>query len=127
MKINKSIYEGYIWWSDKSTPDLYLNEEFGINLDETENPFIVEGQLFDGTISYSIKYIDGKYIVNEFDIRKLAQFESTPKSYVSNRMGSETYLQFNQYWRPVPDPLCENMSTLQPAELVFTGFKKGKE
>lgn len=120
MKIEKSKYEGYLWYSDTSTPDIKTGEEFGIEINEDANPFIIEGQLFDGKKSVSIKYVDGKYVVNTYDLEKLdGVFQE--REFHSYRMGDRR-LKFKQYWRPQKDELCEDMQVLQPAELVFVGF-----
>ena len=45
IKINKC--EGYLWWSDQQKPKIYDGNTLDICLDETKNPFVVEGQLYD--------------------------------------------------------------------------------
>jgi CRISPR type III-associated protein (TIGR04423 family) len=124
MKIEKSKYEGYLWYSNENEPDIIDNNtEFELEITDTKNPFIIEGQLYDGKKSISIKYTDGQYIVKEYDMSKLETLEKEPKSFKANRM--KRWLNFNQYWRAgndTRDPLCENMEVLQPAELVFIGF-----
>jgi CRISPR type III-associated protein (TIGR04423 family) len=42
----------------------------------------------------------------------------------THRMENVQKMKFRQYWRPVEDDLCEGMTVLQPAELVFVGFEK---
>lgn len=56
MNIEKSIYEGYIWRSDANKPQI-VNGEFELDEPDVENPFIVEGMLYDATrcLSISIK------------------------------------------------------------------------
>ena len=70
IKIDKCI--GYIWMSDKESPEVFEGEKFNRVLDETKNPFVVEAQLYDtdNCISHSIKYIDGEYIVNKAEVEK---------------------------------------------------------
>jgi CRISPR type III-associated protein (TIGR04423 family) len=130
MKIDKSSYQGYLWFSDQKEPEI-INGIFEKEIDDKTNPFIVEGQLFDGSNSISIKYIDGKYIVNIYDINsdnfKNVDFKEV--TYLPNFKGGDL-LRFRQYWRPQSDTLCEGMDVLHPAELVFVGFdninKKGE-
>ena len=126
MKIEKSKYEGYLWYSDKCTPDVKMGEEFEIELNEDTNPFIVEGQLFDGKKSISLKYVDGKYLVKKYNLDELNGIETTEQTFHAHRMDNKK-LKFKQYWRPQPDELCEGMRVLQPEELVFVGFNNDKE
>lgn len=128
MKIEKSKYEGYLWYSDQTEPEVIYNyDEFELEINDNANPFIIEGQLFDGKKSISIRYVDGKYYKQEFIMEELAGVDYTPKVFKAHRMGNQANLYFNQYWRPEPDELCENMDVLQPAELVFIGFNKKEE
>ena len=66
--IKRTAYQGYLWYSDEQIPKVFDNEEVELELDDTANPFIVEGQLYDMTEdrSISIKFIDGKYIINTY-------------------------------------------------------------
>ena len=121
MKIEKSIYQGYLWYSDQKAPQVLNNEVFELESADSSNPFIVEGQLFDGQKSISIKYVDGKYLVKEYILDDLSNCEKVEQVFHSYRMDGEQ-LKFNLYWREVEDDLCEGMKVLQPAELVFVGF-----
>lgn len=150
MKINinditlDKNYEGYLWLSNSTEPHVYINEK--INLHMKEGIFIVEGQLYNSTdyISYSIKYVDGKYIVykNDIDSALLNLGEGKQKSitmkdeegndvlciverkdYLSNRM-SDHWLKFLRYWEEKEDENCMNMPVLTFTKNVFVGFKK---
>jgi CRISPR type III-associated protein (TIGR04423 family) len=128
MKIEKSIYDGYIWYSDKSNPEIFQNQDFEFDADKIGNPFIIEGQLYDEQkkISYSIKFVDGKYICKKYEnvCPESADGDSIVKKiFHSNRMDN-LKLQFLQYWKEEDDELCEGMKVLQPKELVFVGFVK---
>jgi len=125
-KIEKSKYEGYIWYSDEPKPKVLNSDEFEIELIDVENPFIIEGQLFDGNVSIGLKYIDGQYIVNKFSLNDLGNIASEEQTYIANFDGVSG-LQFRQYWREKEDKECNNMKVLQPAELVFVGFTKNKK
>lgn len=127
-KIEKSKYEGYIWWSDQPTPIVLEDVEYEQVLIDGENPFIIEAQLCDGVNSISVKYVDGEYLVNKFDIRaKLSdKFEYSKQKYIAN-FDEVAGLQFRQYWRDKEDELCNNMKVLQPAEFVFVGFIKNNK
>lgn len=126
MNINKSIYEGYLWYSNAQSPQVINKKEFELTIDDNHNPFIVEGQLCDvhNRHSISIKFVDGQYIIMEYDFTEddFSNPEREVKTFLSNRMGDKK-LQFLQYWKAEKDPLCEHMEVLQSAELVFVGFK----
>jgi len=127
MKIEKSIYNGYIWYSNESNPEVFQDKEFEFDTDKIENPFIIEGQLYDDQkkISYSIKFVDGKYICRKYQV-KSTDFNKKDveiKTFHANRMDNLN-LQFLQYWKEEDDELCEGMKVLQPKELVFVGFVK---
>lgn len=126
MKKIEGNFQGYIWWSDKSKPEVFLDKEFNEELDESKNPFIVEGQLFDkeSLKSYSIKYVDGKYILNEYIVKKEELKSEDIQLYLPNRMDEVKELKFLQRWEEKEDPLCEGMSVLQPAEFIFVGFNR---
>lgn len=128
MKIEKSIYDGYIWYSDKSNPEIFQNQDFEFDTDEIVNPFIIEGQLYDAQkrVSYSIKFVDGEYICKTYEnvSKDVANGEDIMlKIFHSNRMDN-LKLQFLQYWKEEVDELCEGMKVLQHKELVFVGFVK---
>jgi CRISPR type III-associated protein (TIGR04423 family) len=127
MKIEKSIYDGYIWYSDKSEPEVFQEKDFEFDTDKIDNPFIIEGQLYDDQkmISYSIKFVDGKYICKKYEVEStdFNKKDVEIKTFHANRM-DDLKLQFLQYWKEEVDELCEGMKVLQPAELVFIGFVK---
>ena len=155
MKMNKIInimdipkdlnYEGYLWMSDSKLPTVFANanlESQKLNtsvqdksikfneIDDASNPFIIEGQLFckDTNKSYSVKYIDGKHIVVEYDLNKKPEkwvSDKKDKTFIPHRIEGVSKLKFSQFWKPVIDidNLCERMAVLQPAALVFVGFE----
>lgn len=146
MKIDTTKYEGYVWMSDSTQPTILedgkvvvpddvttasvINEKGVLELIDDANPFVIEAQLYDRVNRHSIaiKYIDGKYIINEKNVQEsdLTSADVQATVFESNRMNREEKrkLAFLQYWAPEADPLCEGMPVLQPAELVFVGFKK---
>lgn len=131
MKIENSIYTGYLWYSNDTKPQIFINEPYpGGDIPEDGNPFIVEGFLFDGQKSMSIKYADGKYHYKVFDVRKEdypskdnnMRAKNEVKSFVpSSRITEQEKgksiksIDFLQYWR-------EDNGVLEPAEMVFIGF-----
>lgn len=119
-------YEGYLWWSNAQIPKVFKNEPLPEWPGEKANPFIIEGQLYDleGQKSYSIRFVDGEYFIQYIDLKELNGLESIKKEYLTNRMDGVQKLCFKEFWRPVEDKLCEGMEVLQPAEVVFVGFKK---
>jgi len=122
--IEKSIYEGYIWYSNANTPECFTSKSIDQSiLDKATNPYIIEAQLFDGKVSYSVKYVDGQYIVNKYTMSELSGKTYTEKVVKGNRMEDKN-LCFNQYWEEKTDDLNCELKFLSPAEFVFTGFKK---
>ena len=128
IKINNC--EGYLWWSDLQEPKIYNGEALDISLDETKNPFVVEGQLYDKkeNKSYSIKYVDGKYLINIYKVETsdFTNKDNELKNYLSNRMGGR-WLKFLRYWEEKKDENCINMSVLTFTKNVFVGFKEKEE
>ena len=125
--IDKARYEGYVWMSDRQEPSIILpDEEFGLTLNDADNPFVVEGNLWDATsrVSIMIKYVDGKYIVRRTVVTDECIKNATKKEFLPHRIEGVKKLKFLQCWDEVEDPLCENMVTLQPGKLVFMGFIK---
>lgn len=130
-QIEKGIYEGYIWYSDRKEPEVLESVTFEYIFDEQKNPFIIEACLYDeyAKVSYFIKYVDGKYVAYRFNnieigVRsKGSDIEIEEHTFCANRMGNRM-LVFQQWWREQPDCLCEGMKVLKPAELIFVGFKK---
>ena len=121
MVIDKSKYMGYLWQSDKKSPEI-LPSSGQLDTDAVSNPFVVEGQLVDSEKSISIKFVDGKYLVKEYLLVDYADVE--PVEYIPNRMEGVKGILFKRAWKPVNDDLCEGWEVLQPAELVFVGLKR---
>ena len=135
--------EGYLWWSDQEEPEIYDGKVIDICLDEKKNPFVIEGQLYDKDEkkSYSIKYVDGQYIVIEYQVEKDViealskekEYKSSdesvvvePKHYLSNRMGGR-WLKFLRYWGNKEDENCMEMSVLTLTKNVFVGFNEKED
>lgn len=123
--ISKAKYEGYLWRSDQTSPDtFYGTEAMEQTLTDGENPFIVEGQLWDNEQqkSISIRYVDGEYKVSETQVAPEQQKQSAV-SYIAHRIENVRKLKFLRIWEEAIDPLCEGMSTLRLKKTVFVGFK----
>ena len=135
--------EGYLWWSDQEEPEIYDGKVIDICLDEKKNPFVIEGQLYDKDEkkSYSIKYVDGQYIVIEYQVEKDViealskekEYKSSdesvvvePKHYLSNRMG-DRWLKFLRYWEEKRDKNCMDMPVLTFTKNIFVGFKEKED
>jgi CRISPR type III-associated protein (TIGR04423 family) len=122
--------EGYLWWRDQQKPKVYQDELIDICLDETENPFVVEGLLYDeeNKESYSIKYVDGKYLIYKYKVDEsdLINQDNEVKSYLSNRMDNR-WLKFLRYWEEKEDENCMGMPVLTLTKNVFIGFDERKE
>jgi CRISPR type III-associated protein (TIGR04423 family) len=134
-EIPKGKYQGYLWYSDKSEPNIVdgSNElKEPMNLEKVSNPFIVEGYLYDeaNQKSYSIKMVDGKYHAYCSEVPKEkegADYKVENVTYLPNRMPSKGGLVFKRIWRPKVDALCEGMSVWVPQEELFVGFKNLNE
>ena len=117
-------YEGYLWMSDSEEPEIYDYRK--VELPQTDNPFVVEGQLYNKEkgVSYSIKYVDGHYIVIEHIVvdKDLSNQCNELKTYLANRMG-DRWLKFLRYWEEKKDENCMNMPVLSLTKTVFIGFK----
>jgi CRISPR type III-associated protein (TIGR04423 family) len=130
IKINEidltASYQGYIWLSDASKPIVLDNGKLKDTdkkyFSEGQNPFIIEGQLFDekNKRSFSIKNVEGRMIVVKYE----GDTDEEPQKFVPNsRMGlGDRKLKFLQKWEAEPNADCENMDVLVPAGLVFLGF-----
>jgi len=128
MKKIEGTFEGYLWWSDQQDPEVYTKEkpQTDLELNENENPFIIEGHLYDATNgghSVSIKYVDGKYIVNEYDMQKDFVGKVVNHRYRGNKMKGHNLL-FKELWEPEKDPLCCGMEVLRATKVAFVGFEK---
>ena len=128
--IKQGNYEGYFWKSDAKEPQL-VNGAFAEDLNPSNNPFIVEAQLYDEStmLSYGIKYVDGDYLIIEHQIDTLDfnRSDVEVKDFYTHRIQGHKKLRFLQYWRENNDELCEGMPVMQPSELVFVGFNNDKE
>jgi len=128
--INIKSCEGYLWWSDQQNPQVYHNEALDICLDETKNPFVVEGQLYDGECgqSYCIKYVDGQYLIKVYKVADwdFSNPDNEQKAFLSNRMAGR-WLKFLRYWDEKKDENCMGMPVLTFTKNVFVGFKEKED
>ena len=137
--IESAKYEGYLWYSDNVTPEIFYGNVVSgdIAFEDNDNPFVVEGNLWNNETreSISVRYIDGHYyvrrtIVSTDELAGLEASASTDqavatsiKKYVPHRIEGVKFLKFLQYWAEEPDPMCEGMKALRPEKLVFIGFE----
>ena len=128
--LTNNLYEGYLWWSNAQEPMVFQNEALPDWPGETDNPFIIEGNIVskENMLSYSIRFVDGEYQVNRYDLKDLKDKEFISKVYLPIRFSPGIKkLCFKEFWKPVPDEFCENMQVLKPAETVFIGFNCKEE
>ena len=119
-------YVGYYWMSDNPQPILLQNQDFPEALEPNRKPFIIEAQLFDDKqVSYSVKYVDGEYLIQRWDLKAdfEGDFEYTEMEYEANHRLENRSLLFRQYWKAEKEELCENIKALRPHALVFVGLK----
>jgi CRISPR type III-associated protein (TIGR04423 family) len=124
MKVNSienGIYEGYLWYSNSSEPDIVSGMVPALSDNEK---FVVEGFIYDKNkgVSYSIRHDGSEILIFKYFVNSEDFISNDVVEYYGNRI--EKKLRFLQYWKAEPDCLCENMEVLQPAQLVFVGFNK---
>ena len=122
--IERGNYEGYVWMSNNNKPDI-IDGEYENELNPSANPFIIEAQLFNGTSSYSVRYVDGRYHVLCYEVNPedLLDNDVISRTFQSHRMEGKI-LSFLEYWKEENDELCMDMPVLVPAVMVFIGFDK---
>lgn len=123
------LLEGYIWWSDKSEPEIFLNTKAFTTPTEGANPFIIEGNFWNkiSETSYLIRFIDGEYLVYKFEFKDVDKKNITELDYLPHRMPEVEKLKFKEVWIDQPDINCLNFNVLKPAFIAFVGFIKNKE
>ena len=126
MIIEKKKYQGYLWYSNEQRPIILDGQsEWGVEIDEIANPFIIEGQLWDeeSQASVSIKYIDGHYYKKETVLGEgydLVEF-------IPRRMPIVEKLLFARCWKTVKDELCEGFYVKKLDGVIFKGLKMKEE
>lgn len=123
--IKEAKYEGYLWSSDQSNPEVLMGQTpKAISLIDGENPFIAEGLLWnpEDKESISIRYVDGHYYVATHQIT--SEQATTSITYLPHRLPAVKSLKFLRLWEKEPDSLCEGMETLQLTANLFVGFEK---
>lgn len=145
-KIEEARYEGYLWWSDSKTPVVYNgNQSLTLLLNDTANPFVIEGNLWDADnkVSIYIRYVDGHHLVRRIAVTEeewsgiddkcldvngvdKRQVATTRKTFLAHRIPGVHSLRFLQYWEAQTDDACDGMAALQPKRLVFVGFNDWK-
>lgn len=139
--IENARYQGYLWYSDQRQPEVYLGKTSvaELILDESKNPFIVEGNLYDAErqLSISIKFVDGKYIVTRYDLNTTSADESVSEEHFltnsrirqsagtdkADECGTSVY---KRIWKAIPDALNGGRKVLKPHGLAFAGFRKNE-
>lgn len=122
-------FDGYYWLSNEKKPRVLNGEDTTPVWDcfkEDINPFIVEAMLVDkkANKSYTIRNVDGKTLVYEYDLPKGEDATHTKMSFIANRMGTAGKLVFFQEWVKHKDRMCEGMEVMEPGALIFAGFEK---
>lgn len=141
---DNTLYTGYIWMSDSSTPMKFekIDQASLAGLDDNFfkelliNPFIVEAYIVvdnstvSDKVSYSIKQIDGKYLVKAYSIDKITDNKADSSETTEITMIGKAglgLLHFKQIWQEEKDSQCLDMPVLQPKGLVFVGFNKANK
>ena len=84
-------YEGYLWMSNENKPRVFSPAAVLSRTPlETQNPFVVEGYLYNKEqgVSISIKSLDGDLCIHRFDVQEsdFNSSEVTQVAYHSHRM-----------------------------------------
>ncbi len=130
-EIPKSKYTGYLWYCDQHKPIVLLDDPLPEMQDSSSWPFVQEGWLFDPNSQQSIHIFHHDdtqcYLYNLATLRANTDIKIIRRLYYAHPRMSENeqlILQFDEIWSPQVDPLCEGMSVLRPAAMIFTGFYK---
>lgn len=124
--ISKAKYEGYLWRSDSPTPEVIDGSaETEITLIDEDNPFVVEGQLWDKVQnrSIAIRYAGGHYCIAETTVTP-EQFQEPTVCYIAHRMAGIKGLKFLRIWTEQNSKYCEDMPVMTLQNTVFVGFEK---
>lgn len=121
-------YQGYLWLSGNNEPKVLNNEEIDDEakkcMDDNANPFIIEGQLYDGKFSYSIKYVDGEHRVKKYSLEEDEKNGITRVHHFKGNSRLKGHnLVFHEVWEPVSDNLCCDMEVFEAKKVIFGGFE----
>ncbi len=121
-------YTGYYRMSNEPDPHLITNT---FNLPKIgSNPFVIEANLYakDGSVSISIKHIDGQYIIGIVEWQNVDQSIILEiQTYLTHGLENIRGAKFKRAWIPAQDPQCAGMEVLQPAWRAFVGFDTSTE
>jgi CRISPR type III-associated protein (TIGR04423 family) len=124
-ELPKGRYEGYLWFSDSSTPEVLFNESFDFSTIGV-NPFIVEGLLFDRELNQSIHILhNNSYKITLYPLNEIIteDAEIITKDFIAHRIKQVKRLVFKELWLPEPDENCEGLKVKTMKALIFCGFK----
>lgn len=131
QSIPMANYVGYLCYSDDTPVRVLNHEKFSLEASAEQIPFIIEGELYDEAqrLSWSIRYADGQYRILRYEVLEEGmEFDHqyvVPRFDLAADESKETCrLHFYQYWMARPEPLCEGMEVLMPAQRVFVGFEQ---
>jgi len=122
---NDLLFEGYYWYSHETEPHTINRERIDKKI-FTNMPFIVEGNFFapDEEVSISVKNIDGKYHIVQFELKgDILNGEIEKSNYIAHDLQGIDEFIMAEAWEPVEDELLNNMKTLVPTWSAFAGFK----
>jgi len=111
---NLKGYQGYIQYLSQSInkkKDIFIDSDIKV-----EDKEIYEAHFANDKKSVSIKLINGKYKISEFDLTK----EEDIKCF---EIDFKYKVKMAQIWEEEVDELCENMKVKRLKAVVFTGFE----
>ncbi|MFW6275617.1 MAG: TIGR04423 family type III CRISPR-associated protein, partial [bacterium] len=115
-------YEGYIWFSDKTKPEI-VN---GSLPQKPDKGFLVEGMLYnaDNKISIMIRHT-GDLHIDEFDLTNLPEnSDLKEEKYYAHRIDNSKKMKFKQLWQLEKDSVNLGWDYFSMKALLFVGFEK---
>lgn len=121
---NLDGFEGYVQISNRKfeKKDLFINKKIEI---DDENGFIIEGAFYKDNKSIMVSFVNGEWIVSEYDIK-----DDETDIFLSKIEGSNLKIKmakiFEEIEEEISDVNGENKETIKTTILkavVFAGFK----
>ena len=117
-------YQGYLWFSDDSHPEVIDTKNPFDAKKLTDLPFVVEGMLYAPKDKVSIRIVNfnGDYKIAKMELVEMP--EDGQKTYLlKKRFGNHHRIKMYEHWEEQPDPINQNRPVLQPAWSAFIGFQ----
>jgi CRISPR type III-associated protein (TIGR04423 family) len=129
-------FEGYLWYSDKTSPEVINGIVQELHNKCSRLPFIVEGYLhsLDNKLSIHIRNYDGKYHIGVYFLDQIETITTKliPVKFLANKkLANNTilpeikFIKFTQVFELKEDIITKNNFKIwKPECKYFTGFEK---